>query len=200
MYRSFFENTTLFASFSFQTNNSDLDHSPKPAFAERPGLGLDLRVHKKLSSALLVPVGKHPRNTLKDTKVPAVSAIRTGQDLSLLDCKQQGPDPDGWETMKSDIMIWNKAVKIAARLLQSTMSTHLISPDPIYNLKSEYRKEKDCLLNCCIGVDLCRYIQYKWKVLLILMNQFITYEIFIQQKQNYCVMSFTCMYGRSLHE
>ncbi len=97
MYRSFFENTTLFASFSFQTNNSDLDHSPKPAFAERPGLGLDLRVHKKLSSALLVPVGKHPRNTLKDTKVPAVSAIRTGQDLLLFGIRQ-GPDPYGWET------------------------------------------------------------------------------------------------------
>lgn len=97
MYRSFFENTTLFASFSFQTNNSDLDHSPKPAFAERPGLGLDLRVHKKLSSALLVPVGKHPRNTLKDTKVPAVSAIRTGQDPLLFGIRQ-GPDPYGWET------------------------------------------------------------------------------------------------------
>ena len=77
-----------------------MDKRPKPACAERPGLGLILRVHKLLSSALLVSFGKHTRNTLKDTKVPAVPAIRTGQDLSLLDCKQQGPDPDGWETMR----------------------------------------------------------------------------------------------------
>lgn len=152
-----------------------------------------------LSSDFLVSVEKHYRNTLKNTLLPTVPAIRTGQDLFHKGISI-GPDPDGWETLKSNNMIWNKAVPFAARLLQSTMSTHLISPDPIYNLKSEYRKEKDCLLNCCIGVDLCRYIQYKWKVLLILMNQFITYEIFIQQKQNYCVMSFTCMYGRSLHE
>lgn len=141
MLKQIFILNTLFASFSSQIAHSEMDKRPKPACAERPGLGFILRVHKLLSSALLVSFGKHTRNTLKDTKVPAVPAIRTGQDLSLLKSKQQGPDPDGWETMKSDIMIWNKAVKIAARLLQSTMSTHLISPDPIYNLKSEYRKE-----------------------------------------------------------
>lgn len=38
-------------------------------------------------------------------------------------------------------MIWNNAVMIAARLLQSTMSMPLFSPNPNYNLKSEYRKE-----------------------------------------------------------
>jgi hypothetical protein len=103
-------------------------------------LGFNLRVHKYLSSALLVPVGKHSRNTLKDTKVPAVSAIRTGQGPFLLGIRQ-GPEPDGWETLKSDNMIWTEAAMIAARLLQSTMSIHLMSPDPIYILKSEYRKE-----------------------------------------------------------
>ena len=141
---------TLFASFSSQSYNSDLDYSPKPAYAERPGLGFDLRVHKKLSSALLVPVGKHTRNTLKDTNVPAVSATRTGQDLHSFGIRQ-GPDPDGWETLKSDNMIWNAVVIIAVRLLQSTMSIHLMSPNPIYNLKSEYRKESG-LKSCIIRV------------------------------------------------
>ena len=141
---------TLFASFSSQSYNSDLDYSPKPAYAERPGLGFVLRVHKNLSSALLVPVGKHTRNTLKDTNVPAVSATRTGQDLHSFGIRQ-GPDPDGWETLKSNNMIWNAVVIIAARLLQSTMSIHLISPNPIYNLKSEYRKESG-LKSCIIRV------------------------------------------------
>ena len=97
MYRLFVNMMTLFASFSSQSYNSDLDYSPKPAYAERPGLGFVLRVHKLLSSALLVPVGKHTRNTLKDTNVPAVSATRTGQDLHSFGIRQ-GPDPDGWET------------------------------------------------------------------------------------------------------
>jgi len=110
-----------------------------------------------LSSALLVSVGKHVRNTLKDTTVPAVPAIRTGQDLYQL-CVSIGPDPDGWETLKCDYMIWNKVVSIAARLLQGTMSIHLISPNPDNNnLKSEYRKEINRLLNGRIGIDLCRY-------------------------------------------
>jgi len=50
-----------------------------------------------LSSALLVSVEKHTRNTLKDTPVPTVPAIRTGQDLSQIGIRF-GPDPDGWET------------------------------------------------------------------------------------------------------
>lgn len=157
MYRSFFENTTLFASFSFQTNNSDLDHSPKPAFAERPGLGLDLRVHKKLSSALLVPVGKHPRNTLKDTKVPAVSAIRTGQDLSLLDCKQQGPDPDGWETENTIIWTWNRKVIKTTRPLQGSLSDTIIVPRSMFLIKSVYRKENNLLMKERTGADLSWY-------------------------------------------
>ena len=98
MLKQIFILITLFASFSSQIAHSEMDKRPKPACAERSGLGFILRVHKLLSSALLVSFGKHTRNTLKDTKVPAVPAIRTGQDLSLLDCKQQGPDPDGWET------------------------------------------------------------------------------------------------------
>lgn len=97
MYRLFVNMMTLFASFSSQSYNSDLKYNPKPAYAERPGLGFILRVHKLLSSALLVPVGKHTRNTLKDTNVPAVSATRTGQDLHSFGIRQ-GPDPDGWET------------------------------------------------------------------------------------------------------
>lgn len=98
MLKQIFILITLFASFSSQIAHSEMDKRPKPACAERSGLGFILRVHKLLSSALLVSFGKHTRNTLKDTKVPAVPAIRTGQDLSLLKSKQQGPDPDGWET------------------------------------------------------------------------------------------------------
>lgn len=119
---------SLFASYS------------KPALAERPGLGFFFHGKYFLSSALLIFFEEHTRNTLKDTIVPTVPAIRTGQDLLTLGISL-GPDPDGWETLKSDNMIWNKAVTIAARLLQSTMTIHPISPNPQYNLKSEYRKE-----------------------------------------------------------
>ena len=126
--------TTLFASC--------LD-IPKPANAEWPGLGFLVHGKYFLSSAFLILFGKHNRNTLKDTIVPAVPAIRSGQDHVLCG-RRSGPDPDGWETLKSNNMIWNKAVPIAARLLQSTMPIHLISPNPDKNnLKSEYRKEID---------------------------------------------------------
>ena len=110
----------------------------KPALAESPGLVFFFYCKQQL----LVSFDKHTRNTLKDTTVPTVPAIRTGQDL-LIRGISHGPDPDGWETIKSDNMIWNKAVKIAARLLQSTMPIHPISPNPKYNPKSEYRKEKN---------------------------------------------------------
>ena len=120
---------SLFASYS------------KPALAERPGLGLFFHGKYFLSSALLVTFEKHNRNTLKDTTVPTVPAIRTGQDLSFYGIRL-GPEPDGWETLESDNMIWNKAVTIAVRLLQSTMPIHMVCPNPdYYNLKSEYRKE-----------------------------------------------------------
>ena len=76
-----------------------------------------------LSSDFLVSVEKHYRNTLKNTKLPTVPATRTGQDLFHKGISI-GPDPDGWETLKSNNMIWNKAVPFAARLLQSTMSLH----------------------------------------------------------------------------
>ena len=70
--------------------------NPKSAYAERPGLGLGFH-GLVLSSAFLISIGKHARNTLKDTKVPAVPAIRTGQDLFHKGISI-GPDPDGWET------------------------------------------------------------------------------------------------------
>lgn len=95
-----------------------------------------------ITSSFRANFEKHTRNTLKDTTVPTVPAIRTGQDLFFHGIRQ-GPDPDGWETLKSDNMIWNKAVIIAARLLQSTMPIHPISPNLKYNPKSEYRKEKN---------------------------------------------------------
>ena len=108
----------------------------------------DLFLHGicKLSSGFRDAFEKHTRNTLKDTTVPTVPAIRTGQDLFFHGIRQ-GPDPDGWETLKSDNMIWNKAVKIAARLLQSTMPIHPISPNPKYNPKSEYRKERQVTIS-----------------------------------------------------
>lgn len=130
---------------------------PKPAHAEWPGLGFVFHCKYFLSSALLVTFGKHTRNTLKDTNVPTVPATRTGQDHFLFDGIRLGPDPDGWETMKSEHMIWNKAVKIAARLLQSTMTIPSISPNQQYNLKPEHRKENCYLLKSCIGIDLYRY-------------------------------------------
>ena len=34
----------------------------------------------------------------------------------------------------------------------------------------------------------------------LLTNQTITYEFIIKKKQNYCIVSFTCLHGRSLHE
>lgn len=122
----------LFASFS---------DMPKPAFAEWPGLGLVFHGKYFLSSALLVTFEKHTRNTLKDTNVPTVPATRTGQDHLFFFGIRLGPEPDGWKTQKSDNMIWNNAVIIAARLLQSTMPMPLFSPNPNYNLKSDYRKE-----------------------------------------------------------
>ena len=116
---------------------------PKSASAEWPGLGFHVHGKYFLSSAFLVFFEEHNRNMLKDTNLPTVPAIRTGQDLRIIGISP-GPEPDGWETLKSDNMIWNKAVPIAARLLQSTMSIHLISPNPDNNnLKSEYRKEID---------------------------------------------------------
>ena len=124
---------TLFATLSKMS---------KPAYAEWPGKVLVIHGKYFLSSALLVTFGKHTRNTLKDTNVPTVPATRTGQDPILFGISM-GPDPDGWETLKSDNMIWNKAVKIAARLLQSTMSKLSISPNPHYNLKPEHRKENN---------------------------------------------------------
>lgn len=136
---------TLFAS------SSDI---PKPANAEWPGLGFLVHGKQLLSSAFLILFGEHNRNTLKDTIVPAVPAIRTGQGHHRI---RSGPEPDGWEILKSDNMIWNKAVPIAARLLQSTMPIHFISPNPNYNSKSEYCKENDYLLKGCIGVDLNRH-------------------------------------------
>ena len=97
MLKQIFILITLFASFSSQIAHSEMDKRPKPACAERSGLGFILRVHKLLSSALLVSFGKHTRNTLKDTKVPAVPAIRTGQDpYQAID--RSDPVPDGWET------------------------------------------------------------------------------------------------------
>ena len=50
-----------------------------------------------LSSDILVSVEKHYRNTLKNTLLPTVPAIRTGQDLFHKGISI-GPDPDGWET------------------------------------------------------------------------------------------------------
>lgn len=50
-----------------------------------------------LSSAFLVSVEKHYRNTLKNTKLPTVPATRTGQDLFQKGISI-GPDPGGWET------------------------------------------------------------------------------------------------------
>lgn len=124
--------TTLFATSS---------NIPEPTCAERPGSGVVFHGKYFLSSALLVAFEKHTRNTLKDTNVPTVPAIRTGQDHLFFAGIRLGPEPDGWKTRKSDNMIWNNAVIIAARLLQSTMSMPLFSPNPNYNLKSEYRKE-----------------------------------------------------------
>jgi hypothetical protein len=69
----------------------------KPASAERPGLEFVFFGHYFLSSAFLVSVGKHNRNTLKNTMLPTVPAIRTGQDLYQKGISI-GPDPDGWET------------------------------------------------------------------------------------------------------
>lgn len=97
MLKQIFILITLFASFSSQIAHSEMDKRPKPACAERSGLGFILRVHKLLSSALLVSFGKHTRNTLKDTKVPAVPAIRTGQGHHRI---RSGPEPDGWEILK----------------------------------------------------------------------------------------------------
>ena len=143
---------SLFVSFSsqIQSKDSDLNTIPKSALDGEAGLGIFVGngVFCKqyfLSSALLVSVEKHNRNTLKDTKVPAVPAIRTGQDQNSFGISI-GPAPDGWETQKSDYRFWNKAVIIAARLLQSTMSIHLFHPNPYHNLKSEYRKETELLL------------------------------------------------------
>ncbi len=70
--------------------------NPKSAYAERPGLGFGFN-GLDLSSAFLISVGKHARNTLKDTKVPAVPAIRTGQDPYQA-IGRSDPVPDGWET------------------------------------------------------------------------------------------------------
>ena len=107
---------TLFASFSsqIQSTDSDLNTFPKPAYESGPGLGIcfghcNNSKQYFLSSALLVSVEKHNRNTLKDTKVPAVPAIRTGQDQNSLGISI-GPGPDGWEIQKSDYRFWNKAV------------------------------------------------------------------------------------------
>lgn len=76
---------SLFASYS------------KPAYAERPGLEFVFHGYYFLSSAILVSVEKHNRNTLKNTKLPTVPAIRTGQGLYQKGISI-GPDPDGWET------------------------------------------------------------------------------------------------------
>lgn len=70
--------------------------NPKSAYAERPGLGFGFN-GLDLSSAFLISIGKHARNTLKDTKVPAVPAIRTGQGHHRI---RSGPEPDGWEILK----------------------------------------------------------------------------------------------------
>ena len=112
---------------------ANLSKMSKPAYAEWPGKVLVIHGKYFLSSALLVTFGKHTRNTLKDTNVPTVPATRTGQDHFLFYGIRLGPDPDGWETMKSEHMIWNKAVEIAARLLQSTMTILSISPNPENN-------------------------------------------------------------------
>lgn len=50
-----------------------------------------------LSSAFLVSFEKHYRNTLKNTALPTVPAIRSGQDHFFCGIRL-GPDPDGWET------------------------------------------------------------------------------------------------------
>ena len=67
--------TTLFATYS---------NIPEPACAERPGPGVVFHGKYFLSSALLVTFEKHTRNMLKDTNVPTVPAIRTGQDHLFL--------------------------------------------------------------------------------------------------------------------
>ena len=51
-----------------------------------------------LSSDFLVSVEKHYRNTLKNTLLPTVPAIRTGQDRKRCSA---GPDPDGWTYTKA---------------------------------------------------------------------------------------------------
>lgn len=72
--------------------------NPKPANAEWPGLGFRVRGKNGISSAFLILFGEHNRNTLKDTIVPAVPAIRTGQGHRRI---RYGPEPDGWEILKS---------------------------------------------------------------------------------------------------
>lgn len=88
---------TLFASSPSQNNKSDLNNIAKPACAERVGLVIVAHGKYFLSSALLIFVEEHPRNTLKDTKVLTVPAIRTGQGPKQIGIST-GPDPDGWET------------------------------------------------------------------------------------------------------
>ena len=83
---------------------------PKPACADRFGLGLVFHGKGFLSSALLILFGEHNRNTLKDTYVPTVPATRSGQDHFFIYGIRQGPDPDGWETGESDNMIWKRKV------------------------------------------------------------------------------------------
>lgn len=97
MFAFFIQIMSLFASFSLQSNHSEMNKRPKPAFAERPGLGFVFHGKELLSSALLISIEIHTRNTLKDTKVPAVPATRSGQDHVFCGIRL-GPDPDGWET------------------------------------------------------------------------------------------------------
>lgn len=94
---------TLFVSFSCQSDNSGLEYFPKPIGRHRSGLGFVFSdsgtsevaymfcgvnsfssfIQYFLSTVNLLSVEKHVRNELKDTKVPTVPAIRTGQDRNL---------------------------------------------------------------------------------------------------------------------
>lgn len=78
---------TLFVSFSCQRDNSVLEYFPKSIGNNRSGLGFILCNTPKqyfLSTFDLLPVEKHARNKTKDTHVPTVTAIRTGQGRLLV--------------------------------------------------------------------------------------------------------------------
>ena len=121
---------TLFVSFSCQSDNSELEYFPRPIGKRRSGLGFILSDSATsgfasmlcgvnsfssffqyfLSTVSLLSVEKHARNELKDTKVPTVSAIRTGQDRNMADV---GPDRDGWEIQKQLFITYTSNLFVA---------------------------------------------------------------------------------------